>query len=63
MTLTRGTPVYDVGDADQIHLFKYGDRCLRPVSMEMNCVEPELLRAIGFLRKTLINGIPVEMPE
>jgi hypothetical protein len=48
---------------DQIYLFKYTDRWLRPVGMEMKRMELELLRAIGFLRKTLTYGFPVDMPE
>jgi hypothetical protein len=39
------------------------ERWLRPVNMVMKRVELELLRATGFLRKTLIYGFPVEMPE
>jgi len=48
---------------DQIYLFKCTDRWLRPVSMEMKRVELELLRTIGFSRKNLIYGFPVEMTE
>jgi len=59
----KGLNIYGVGDVDQIYLFKYRDRWLRPVSMVMKRVELELLRATGFLRKTLIYGFPVEMPE
>jgi len=50
-------------DVDLIYLFKYRDRRLTPVSVVMKRVELELLRPIGFLRKTLIYGFPVEMPE
>ena len=46
-----------------IYLFKYKDSWLTPVSMVMKRVELELLRAIGFLWKTLMYGFPVEMPE